>query len=117
MRTTLKLSIACTMLLLITSCSVLNMGALQIGMTKSEVNQMLGPTYDDVIQARKEPDGSVMEVVQYSGYNTRMGMQKYWLYFKNDKLEKWSLYDPEMYRSHYRYRDGRDSTCIDIYRK
>jgi hypothetical protein len=89
-----KLSILLTITVILTGCSAwygnINLFNLQIGMTKSEAMRAIGRSPDNLIGAKKYPDGTV-EVIQYSRYDVWYGQlqERYWLYFFNDKLIQW----------------------------
>jgi uncharacterized protein YciI len=72
----------------ITSCTMLrevDTNALKIGMTKAEAQAALRRKPDKIVAAKNFEDvKSIVEVVQYS----QNGSYGYWLYFVNDKLEK-----------------------------
>ena len=101
------------MAIMITSCSAIrdavdsgkavNLSALKLGMTKAEAQTALNKKPDNVIASKKYPENNTsVEVVQYSRWgdanagisNTRVVpiiMESYWLYFVNDKLDKWEM--------------------------
>ena len=79
-----------------------NTSALQIGMTKSQVQAALQKKPESTIAAKNYPERNiVVEVVQYSQYdqvNNTPIKTAYWLYFVNDKLDRWepaNKYGPE----------------------
>ncbi len=63
---------------------------LEIGMSKSEVIQVLGREPDNLIGAKQYADG-IVEVLQYSRYSIVDSSlaERYWLYFLNNKLNQW----------------------------
>ncbi len=64
---------------------------LTIGMSKDEAIQALKKKPDNIIGAKQYEDG-LLEVVQFSGLaplTTEEEMEKYWLYFFNDRLVEW----------------------------
>ena len=99
--------------IMITSCSAIreavdsgkaiNLSAIKIGMTKAEVKTALNKKPDNVIASKNYPENkALVEVVQYSRWgdanaginNTSVVpviMESYWLYFVNDKLDKWEI--------------------------
>ncbi|WP_419699884.1 hypothetical protein [Mucilaginibacter sp. NFX135] len=73
-----------------------NLSVLKLGMSKDEVQQYLNKKPDNTIAAKNYPDTKTfIEVVQYSqqyyqnGDTNRPVSDAYWLYFVNDKLDKW----------------------------
>jgi len=80
-----------------------NLSALKIGMTRAEVQTALNKKPDNVIAAKKYPEtNTVVEVLQYSKWeDANAGVtnapivpvitESYWLYFVNDKLDKWEI--------------------------
>ena len=99
--------------IMITSCSTIhaaidkgkevNLSALKIGMTRAEVQTALNKKPDNVIAAKKYPETNTLaEVVQYSRWGDANAgihnapmvpiiIESYWLYFVNDKLDKWEI--------------------------
>ena len=99
--------------IMITSCSAIrdtidsgkavNLSALKIGMTRAEVQTALNKKPDNVIAAKKYPETNTLaEVVQYSRWGDANAgihnapmvpiiIESYWLYFVNDKLDKWEI--------------------------
>ena len=99
--------------IIITSCTAIrdavdsgkavNLSALKIGMSKAEVQTALSKKPDNVIAAKKYPEtNTLVEVVQYSRWGDANAgiasapmvpiiMESYWLYFINDKLDKWEM--------------------------
>ena len=83
----------------------INLSAVTIGMTKAEVQAVLNKKPDNVVAAKKYPEtNTVVEVVQYTQFgagNANEGIanapvvpvikERYWLYFVNDKLDKWEI--------------------------
>lgn len=64
---------------------------LEIGMTKSEAIHALQKKPDNIVGAKQYDDG-VLEVVQFSGpaaASSKDHMEKYWLYFFDDRLVEW----------------------------
>jgi len=90
----IKSFLALTMIIcciLFSSCgSTMNMGSkmkrVEIGMTKKEVINILGNTYD-VVAARDTPDGP-LEVVRYTGM-TIDGYYTYIINFIDGRLVEW----------------------------
>ncbi|MBB4036970.1 hypothetical protein GGR21_002884 [Dysgonomonas hofstadii] len=74
------------------SCGTMNLGSklknVEIGMTKKEVTNILGNSYD-VVAARDTPDGP-LEVLRYTGV-TIDGDKYYIVNFLNGKLVEWFL--------------------------
>ena len=99
--------------IMITSCSTIreavdsgksvNLSSLKIGMTKAETQTALNKKPDNVIAAKKYPEtNALVEVVQYSRWGDANAsihnapmvpiiIESYWLYFVNDKLDKWEI--------------------------
>ena len=81
----------------------INLNAVKIGMTR--VQAALNKKPDNVVAAKKYPEtNTVVEVVQYTQFgagNANEGIanaptvpvikERYWLYFVNDKLDKWEI--------------------------
>lgn len=64
---------------------------LEIGMTKAEAIHALQKKPDNIIGAKQYDDG-VLEAVQFSGpaaVTSDDQMERYWLYFFNDRLIEW----------------------------
>jgi hypothetical protein len=67
-----------------------NTTALQIGMSKAQVQQALNKKPDGIISAKKDPQSNAtIEVVEYSQQYYGERVNRYWLYFANDKLDRW----------------------------
>lgn len=78
-----------------------------IGMTKAQVQTALNKKPDNVIAAKQYPEtNTTIEVVQYTQWGDAnagnvnaqmvpMAIQSYWLYFVNDKLDKWEIAVPD----------------------
>ena len=62
-------------------------------MSKDEVQKQLKKKPDNIVAAKNYPDTQTyIEVVQYSEWNSadvNKLIESYWLYFVNDKLDKW----------------------------
>jgi hypothetical protein len=89
MRTLTKAFVFMLFVTFITSCVMLrevNTNALKIGMTKEEAQTALQRNPDKILAAKNFEDvKTIVEVVQYS----QNGAYGYWLYFANNKLQKW----------------------------
>lgn len=84
-----------------------NLSAIKIGMTRTEVQATLNKRPDNVVAAKKYPEtNTLVEVVQYTQWgNANAGvtnapmvpiaLESYWLYFVNDKLDKWEIAAPD----------------------
>lgn len=87
---------------LIISCSTVKFvdtSVLTIGMTKAQVQQALKKKPFGTISAKKYPEtNTIIEVVEYNQYYGGEKLNRYWLYFVNDKLDRWEpasdLYPP-----------------------
>ena len=67
----------------------INMMALNLGMSKSEVVNALKRPPDNLIGA-KRINGKTLEVLQFTQYDLyNYPVQQYWLYFVNDTLKQW----------------------------
>ena len=70
----------------------LDMFSLEIGMTKAQAIQALQKKPDNIVGAKHYDDG-VLEVVQFSGPAmtavSEDQIERYWLYFFNDRLMEW----------------------------
>lgn len=83
----------------LTSCAAVieaskpvNTSLLKLGMSKAEAQQVLRKKPDSTIAAKKSPvTNKVIEVVQYIGFDITNTQTNYWLYFIDDKLERWEL--------------------------
>ncbi len=72
-----------------------NTSQLRIGMTKDEVQNALRKKPESTIAAKKDPvTNRVIEVVQYREMGNEIGTGIYWLYFVNDRLDRWELANP-----------------------
>ncbi len=72
-----------------------NTSQLRIGMTKDEVQTALRKKPESTIAAKKDPvTNKVIEVVQYREMGNEIGTGIYWLYFVNDRLDRWELANP-----------------------
>jgi ABC-type metal ion transport system substrate-binding protein len=100
MKAFIKLFILAIVVILITSCGSMidmyknvNTSALQIGMTKAQVREALQKQPESTIAAKNYPERNiVIEVIQYSQYdqiNNITVKTAYWLYFVNNKLDRW----------------------------
>jgi len=102
----LKPIIIVLLTVMITSCGAIhesidagrpvNLSVLKLGLSKDEVQKYLNKKPDNTVAAKNYPDTKTfIEVVQYSqqyyqnGDTNRPVMESYWLYFVNDKLDKW----------------------------
>ena len=90
------LTIAITVMFFTSCASILdsaksvNTSALRIGMTKAEAQAALKKKPYSTVAARNYPETkTTIEVVQYSESNGQGNLQNYWLYFANDKLDRW----------------------------
>jgi hypothetical protein len=71
---------------MIDMAKVVNTSALRIGMTKTEAQAALKKQPFGTVAARNYPETkTTIEVIQYTETNVR----SYWLYFVNDKLDRW----------------------------
>jgi hypothetical protein len=81
--------------IVITSCSQLrgvHTSSLRIGMTKSEVQTTLKKKPNATVAAKNFPElHTIIEVVHYVGT-----AGNYYLYFVNDKLQKWTPADDHL---------------------
>lgn len=67
----------------------INMMAVKIGMTKTEVINAINRPPDNLIGA-KQINGKTLEVLQFTQYDLYGDpFQQYWLYFVNDTLKQW----------------------------
>ncbi len=69
-----------------------NLSSVKLGMSKNDVQKQLRKKPDNIIAAKNYPDtNTLIEVVQYSEWGNADGkpIESYWLYFVNDKLDKW----------------------------
>lgn len=85
-----------------TSCSTfqafkaVNLSSVKLGMTKEEVQTHLKKTPDNIVAAKNYPEtNSQVEVVQYSHLDGEGVVIVYWLYFVNNKLDKWEIASKE----------------------
>lgn len=89
---------------LTTSCAyfkTLNVSALKIGMTKTQAEQALKKKPYATIAARNYPEtNTVIEVVEFNYSFNGEKTSRYWLYFVNDKLDRWepasSYHNPDI---------------------
>ncbi|MDP9081548.1 MAG: hypothetical protein M3O71_29405 [Bacteroidota bacterium] len=83
-----------------TSCSAYNLAvdrsksvnltSIKLGMSKEEVQALLKKKPDNIVATKNYPETNTMvQVVQYSEWNGDKKLESYWLYFVNDKLDKW----------------------------
>lgn len=107
------------------SQKTVNLSAIKIGMTSAEVQTALDKKPDNIVAAKKNPEiNALVEVIQYTqwGYSQSsrstqsrqasngvvnvtdgattsqsvfVPLQRYWLYFVNDKLDKWEIAVPD----------------------
>jgi len=92
-----KISICICFITLLTSCASaldaiksVNTSALKIGMTKAQVQETLKKKPYGTVSAKSYPEtNTTIEVVEYSQYDGAQKVDGYWLYFINDKLDKW----------------------------
>ncbi|QJD95762.1 hypothetical protein HH214_07705 [Mucilaginibacter robiniae] len=79
----------------LTSCATLkgvDLTAIKIGMSKTEVQAALKKKPDNIVAAKHYTDPeTIIEVVQYTGAGQT---RTYYLYFVNDKLDKWHEVGP-----------------------
>ena len=83
------------------------LSALKLGMTKAEAQTALNKKPDNVVAAKQYPEtNSSIEVLQYSRWGNANAavnnsaivpiiIESYWLYFVNDKLDKWEIAAPD----------------------
>jgi hypothetical protein len=113
----IKTIMVAVLAIIISSCAALrdaadkgtevNLNAVNIGMTKAQVQAALNKKPDNIIAAKKySENNAVVEVVQYSVW-TDANLNKpnapfvpvikesYWLFFVNDKLDKWEIAIPD----------------------
>lgn len=92
-----KISVCICLIMLLTSCAAtldaiksVNTSALKIGMTKAQVQEVLKKKPYGTVSAKNYPEtNTTIEVVEYSQSDGSQRIDRYWLYFINDKLEKW----------------------------
>jgi hypothetical protein len=80
-------------LLFLVSCAPykhVDLTSLKIGMNKQQVYSSINKKPDNLIGAKKYPNGTI-EVLQYSKRSEWTGFieEEYWLYFWNDSLNQW----------------------------
>ena len=64
-----------------------DLSALKLGMSKDEVQKQLGKRPDNIVATKIDPDTrTLVQVVQYTDGKQSIS---YWLYFVDDKLDKW----------------------------
>jgi hypothetical protein len=69
-----------------------NLSALKLGMSKEEVQTLLRKKPDNIVAAKKyQETNSTVEVLQYSRWDGEKLVEVYWLYFVNNKLDKWEM--------------------------
>ena len=110
-----KAIIVALMAVMLTSCAAIhdsidrgrevNLSAVKLGMTKAETQTALHKKPDNVVAAKQYPEAhKLIEVLQYSQWTDGNSanakapvvpviIQSYWLYFVNDKLDKWEIAD------------------------
>lgn len=68
----------------------INLSDISLGMTKKEVIERMKKKPDNLIGAKKYPEGT-LEVLQFTKYDAlyHFVIERYWLYFWNDKLSQW----------------------------
>ncbi|NCD70502.1 hypothetical protein [Mucilaginibacter agri] len=75
--------------------SKVNTSVLAIGMSKADVTKAMHKKPYNTVQAERIPDSNTLvEVVQYTQFDDNGPLESYWLYFANDKLERWELARP-----------------------
>lgn len=83
--------------------SKVNLTTVHLGMSKAEVQTALNKTPDNIIASEHYNDtNETIEVVQYSRWisvgegvnSTAKPAESYWLYFVNDKLNRWHQINP-----------------------
>jgi len=97
MTTFIKLFTVAVAIMIFSSCASIiditknvNTSALRIGMTKAEAQTALQKKPYSTVAARNYPETkTTIEVVQYSQSNGQENIVSYWLYFVNDKLDRW----------------------------
>lgn len=109
-----KLLFAILFALVLTSCASIRAAedagkkvetsVLHLGMSKAEVQKALNKKPDNIIAARNYPEtNTFIEVVQYTEWGSEgLGtdavakrIETYWLYFVNDKLDRWETAKPD----------------------
>jgi hypothetical protein len=113
----IKTIIVALLAVMFTSCAAIhdavdqgrsvNLNTVKLGMTKAEVQTALNKKPDNIVAAKKYPETNTMvEVVQYTQWGDANAgvankpvvpivIQSYWLYFVNDKLDKWEIAVPD----------------------
>ena len=97
MRAFIKLFTFIAAIMLFASCATIfdatkavNTSALKIGMTKEQAQIALQKKPYSTVAARNYPETkTTIEVVQYSQSSGQENIASYWLYFVNDKLDRW----------------------------
>lgn len=73
-----------------------NTSALKMGMTKQETELALQKKPYGIVAARNDADThTIIEVVQYTEYSSNGIQDNYWLYYINNKLDRWERADPK----------------------
>lgn len=90
----MKTLMAVLLTAIITSCAAMrnvDLSKVSIGMSKAEVQTALRKKPDNIVAAKHftDPEATV-EVLQFSTGN----VVSYYLYFVNDKLDKWHVVTP-----------------------
>jgi len=64
-----------------------DLSVLKLGMSKEEVQTQLKKRPDNVVATKRDPETNILiQVVQYTDGRDN---KSYWLYFVDDKLDKW----------------------------
>ena len=64
-----------------------DLSVLKLGMSKEEVQKQLGKRPDNIVATKKDPEtNKLVQVIQYTDGKQE---KSYWLYFVDDKLDKW----------------------------
>lgn len=73
-----------------------SLSSLKLGMSKEEVQAQLKKKPDNIIATKNYPENNTLvQVLQYSRWNGDVRIESYWLYFVNDKLDKWETASKE----------------------
>ncbi|WP_158825238.1 hypothetical protein [Mucilaginibacter lacusdianchii] len=103
-----KLILCVILITVLSSCATtfdmikgVNTSALQIGMSKAQVQEALKKKPWGTVSARRDPNTSAtLEVVEYAQSDGEKRIDRYWLYFVNDKLDRWEpaskYYEPSL---------------------
>jgi len=105
MKSLLQISIMLLICIIIASCSSVhqmvamakpvNTSSLKAGMTKQEVELALQKKpYGTIAAKTYDESHTTIEVVEYNQYDGENIVDNYWLYFKNNKLDRWERADP-----------------------